>query len=328
MICSVAGGGGRSTRLSIVYSVRDPDYGHGLLHRMQVSLNALAALARDCRLDYELIVVEWNPPPGKRTIRESLSSPEYSTGRIRFIEVGPSVHDEFESGDELPFLEYIAKNVGIRRAQGDWILASSPDVLFNKQLVQFLACASLERESFYRIDRQDVSGSIPVGASWREALAICRKSVFLAHEIDGSFPVIPAPEMWHSYLIRRLRGQASERSPKPCDRPHTNASGDFFLMSRENWHRLRGYTELRSHAHIDSIICWTAWSAGLKQVCLRDGMRLYHQEHDSSSHKGFPQTDWRVWHSRFLDALQRGQVMVTNGEGWGLAQNELDEFVL
>jgi hypothetical protein len=312
-------------KLSIVYAVRDPEYGHGLLNRMQVSLNTLTALAKRCKLDYELVVVEWNPPPGKKTVRETISVPYHARSRLRFIEVPPAVHDTFEADSTLPFLEYAAKNAGIRRAHGEWILATSPDVVFNEPLVRFLAKGKLAGGCFYRIDRRDVAGSIPVDASAREVLARCRESVFVVHGLEGSYrPTAEEPTgpSWLRRLLSRPEEPAFAES-----RLHTNASGDFLLMSKENWFNLRAYTEERTHAHIDSIMCWTATTAGVQQMVLEGQLRLYHQDHDRSTHAEFPPTDLELWQGRFEDAIERGEVLIVNDGRWGLAGQELPEYL-
>jgi hypothetical protein len=142
--------------LSIVYSVRDPDYGGGLLKRMQVSLLSLAEAARQLHLDYEVVVVEWNPPSDKGALRELVSWPARDRGRLRFIEVPFQLHQTFEDSERIPFLECIGKNVGIRRSRGEWILCTTPDVIFNLHLVRYLVDANLDDGAFYRIDRTDV----------------------------------------------------------------------------------------------------------------------------------------------------------------------------
>src|SRR5206468_2183420 len=91
---------------------------------------------------------------------------------------------------------------------------------------------------------------------------------------------------------------------------------------------LRGFTELSSHAHIDSIMCWTARSAGMEQVILDAGMRLYHQEHDRSLHSTMPLTDMWEWKSRYEEAMQAGTMLIENDDSWGLPGAELPEFVV
>jgi hypothetical protein len=319
--------------LSIVYSVRDPDYGGGLLHRMQTSMSTLAELGRVCKLDYELIVVEWNPPSCKKPLRELVSWPAYARGRLRFVEVPPSVHETIGCSEAMPFLEYIAKNVGIKRAKGDWILSTTPDCLFNKELVRFLARGRLESNSFYRVDRHDVGADITLDHSWRRRLQTCSENVIRVNRLGETVERVPDLQRSRvtgsiGVLRRAIEAWFSpDNSPAVGEeRLHTNAAGDFLLMSRENWLRLRGFTELTTHAHIDSIMCWTAKSAGLKQAILREPIRLYHQEHDRSLHDSFPVTDWTIWHQRFLDCVERGMPLISNDEDWGLGETRLTEY--
>jgi hypothetical protein len=67
----------------------------------------------------------------------------------------------------------IAKNVGIRRARGAFILATNIDIVFSDELVQFLASRRLERGRMYRIDRYDVMSDVPVDGTLDEQLAYC-----------------------------------------------------------------------------------------------------------------------------------------------------------
>lgn len=344
-------------RLSIVYAVRDPDYGDNLLRRMQVSLNTLAALAEQYELDCEIVVVEWNPPPDQKLIADLITWPRNRKTALRFIEVPSEQHARLEHSCRNPFLEYIAKNVGIRRAKGDWILACSPDVIFNRRLVEFLARGSLDEGCFYRIDRRDVKASLSPEWSPRRILAACGRSVRVINSQYGSI-AIPAPHysiiselltelFYRREYLRLKRSRTSfalpelsalrERVDLPVDSrsltddllaSHTNASGDFFLMSRGSWYRLQGYTELTTHAHIDSIMCWTALLGGLQQVVLGDGMRLYHQEHDRHSHATFPQTDLPAWRERVIAAVLNGSGLVSNDVDWGIRDREFEEIVL
>ena len=117
----------------------------------------------------------------------------------------------------------------------------------------------------------------------------------------------------------------------PADGLHRNAAGDFFLMERGWWHRLRGYPELYTHAHIDAILCWVASSAGVVQEILPSRCRLYHQAHHRTSHVDFPQTDWRPWYQRYEETLRQGPLrqgspMVVNLPDWGLANEVLPEW--
>ncbi|GAI73587.1 unnamed protein product, partial [marine sediment metagenome] len=62
---------------------------------------------------------------------------------------------------------------------------------------------------------------------------------------------------------------------------HTNACGDFQLMSRHYWHLLRGYREADIvAAHVDGILSYASYAAGVKEVILNEPMRIYHIDHD------------------------------------------------
>ena len=65
---------------------------------------------------------------------------------------------------------------------------------------------------------------------------------------------------------------------------HTNACGDFTLLSREDWFALRGYPEFPIWPmHIDALFCYAAHHAGIGEVVLREPLRIYHTEHLSAA---------------------------------------------
>jgi hypothetical protein len=65
---------------------------------------------------------------------------------------------------------------------------------------------------------------------------------------------------------------------------HTNACGDFTLLSRGDWFALRAYPEFPIWPmHIDALFCYAAHHAGIDEVVLREPMRIYHTEHLSAA---------------------------------------------
>jgi NAD+ synthase len=93
---------------------------------MNVFVRALLEQTKRENLSAELILIEWNPPSDRPRLREVLSSPnEEGTCDVRVIEVPPEVHARFRYSDRLPMFQMIAKNVGIRRAKGRFVLPTS-----------------------------------------------------------------------------------------------------------------------------------------------------------------------------------------------------------
>ena len=330
-------------KISFVFPVHDPDYGGGLLGRTQRHLDTLIALATRYRLLSEIIIVEWNPRQDRPPFRESLHWPD-DLGHVslRFIEVPAGIHRRLPNADQIPIFEYIAKNAGVRRARGRFLLATNPDLFFSPALIRWLARTPLSTDTFYRVDRRDVSEEIPADLSLAAQLRFCSRHVAQVHAFFGSYP------HGETDTVRRMRDEYDRRAHDPTstkrridtpgarliwpsDRLHRNAAGDFFLMERDAWHRLRGYPELYTHAHIDAILCWVASSAGLVQEILPSRCRLFHQAHHRASRAAFPQTDWKPWYKRYQEAihqdpLHRGAAMVDNSEDWGLADEVLPEW--
>ena len=330
-------------KVSFVFPVHDPEYGGDLIGRTQRHLDALIALANRNQLSAEIIIVEWNPRADRALFRESLHWPD-ALGPVclRFIEVPAEIHRSLPNADKIPIFEYIAKNAGIRRARGQFLLATNPDLFFSPALIRWLARTPLSPGSFYRVDRRDLSEEIPAGLNLARQLRFCSQHVGQVHALFGSYRPgdsdIPRrlKEEYDLCLHDPTRPKPWKATPDarltfPADGLHRNASGDFFLMDREWWHRLRGYPELYTHAHIDAILCWVAASAGLVQELLPSRCHLYHQAHHRESRTGFPQTDKKPWYRRYQEAMAHAAAgteppMVVNLPDWGLANEVLPEW--
>src|SRR5262249_11222365 len=100
----------------------------------------------------------------------------------------------------IPLHQMIAKNVGIRRARGKFVLATNLDIVFSTELMEFLAARQLDANAMYRMDRFDVDNHIPPGANLDELVGFCKTHIIrvLAHEgacsTDGGniLPIEPA----------------------------------------------------------------------------------------------------------------------------------------
>jgi len=302
---------GSEPYISFVVTARNDDHGGNQLRRMQIFVTGLLEQAKKYDLSAELILVEWNPVPDRPPLCQALSWPE-GPCKVRVIEVSSEIHKRFRHSDRLPLFQMIAKNVGIRRAKGCFVLATNTDLLFSQELVRFLA-KSVEPQFMYRIDRYDVSSDVPTDVSVEEMLSYCRHNIIRLNRRDGTFPGDALRWIWfikarrrltllHRYILLSIRWLQVE--PKLVaniaillmrgarflkrhmfpryPRLHTNACGDFTLMAREYWQALRGYPELEMHSfNLDSVFCHMAYQHGLREKVLRDPMRIYHIEHSS-----------------------------------------------
>jgi hypothetical protein len=189
--------------LSIVAATRNDNHGGDLNRRSEIFIKGVVAQAIRFQLPTELILVEWNPPDDRPPLREAFNWPESNPWcEIRIITVPPSVHRRYRYSDRLPMFQMIAKNVGVRRARGDFILQTNVDILFSDELFEFLAKRRLLPGVLYRCDRIDVDRDVPLGAGLDEQLAYCRTNVLRIARRNGMWVVPPgAPSRTANHAI-------------------------------------------------------------------------------------------------------------------------------
>ncbi|MFQ5699082.1 MAG: hypothetical protein ACE5IL_12450 [Myxococcota bacterium] len=194
----------------MVVTSRCDDHGGDMLGRLTLFAEGLLEQAERHDLDGELIIVEWNPPAGPR-LRDVLSlHRDCDHFPIRFIEVPEALHRQLLHSDTVPLFQMIAKNVGIRRARGRFILATNPDLLFTDALMRFLATGDIDPRGMYRIDRTDVDARVPTDTGIEEQLRWCAGHVLRVHTRWGSFPAHPVRDFvsgavrWSAARPRRV----------------------------------------------------------------------------------------------------------------------------
>lgn len=418
--------------LSVVATARNDNHGGNMLRRMQIFVNGLIAQSRRFNLPTELIIVEWNPPSDRPPLSEALTwTVENSFCTVRIIEVPPDLHQQLRYAQALPLFQMLAKNVGIRRAQGEYILATNIDLMFSDALFEFLASRQMQPGKSYRIDRYDVRSTVPLEAAIAEQLTFCDQNILRINhqdwieELAVEFPPQPAPvstpsepappplteaasPKWYENLsdstvtrlaiarkvYKRLLPTAvrdtllnlvpkdmqawlvakgllnvkpvppvadpaiaveapeppPELPPEPLSPPwqypklHTNACGDFTLMSKQDWFAIRAYPEWEIFSfHLDSVLLYIAHYAGIEEVVLTDPIRVYHIEHasgwtpqterDQTLNKRLAKLKIPQLSNEQFDAIARlmeqtGKPLLVNEEDWGMATATLPEFTV
>ena len=159
---------------------------------MQIFLDGWIEQARRYEIPSELIVVEWNPPPDRPQLTTALRWPKnFGQCAVRIIEVPPELHHRYAHFEALPLYQMIAKNVGIRRARGEFVLATNIDILFSNELAEFISRQELNPSLMYRIDRHDAMSEVPVESPLDEQLEYCRTHLLRINRREGTFPTTP-----------------------------------------------------------------------------------------------------------------------------------------
>jgi hypothetical protein len=348
-----------SPYLSVVAVSRNDDHGGDPLKRTRLFIKSLASQAEEFSLTVELILVDWNPPhdrPGLTNILHFPVNPFFSAG---VIVVPPTLHEGFRHADRLALFQMIGKNVGIRRACGEFILATNIDILLDDLLFSFLAQRRLDPMRMYRADRYDIRNELIEVTDRKEMLRFCRDPQNQIRRNHRKHP----PEYEHlqetdfinSHVLRKYVKNFSwleledNEFPRvvatqemPTDNLAGNACGDFTLLHREAWKSLRGYGEFEAYSmHIDSVGCALAHFSGYRETCLLPPLVCYHIEHapasgwtpeageilyKKSSELGLPWLHWEVVRTCLLPIFRSAPELRLNDERWGLAEQKLEEY--
>ena len=273
--------------LSFVVVGRNDNYGHRFLYRTQNFLDNVAYLCEKYKLDSELIFIEWNPPKNNKRMYEALNiNKNRKYLKIRFIGVPNKLHRTLQNSDKCPIYEYLGKNVGIRRSNGDFVLITNPDILFNEELIRFFSKRKLKESYFYRIARYDLLADIPENLTTKEKIQFCKINY---DGIGGVFFWADNPRKIISFLkklprriifnVKRILGVSLAYRRYSYVIYQGGAPGDFILISRRGWFKFRGFPEIFSRGGLDGYGCVIARSSGLKMKTFRQKNKIYHQSH-------------------------------------------------
>lgn len=332
--------------LSVVVGSRNDDHGGGLLHRMQVFIESLRAGCDHYGVDAELVLVEWNPPPDRPRLREALHWPPSSRCAVRIIEVPPALHARFAPDSALPLHQMIAKNAGIRRARGEYVVATNIDIVFSERVWETLARRAVRSDGFHLVTRADVSADVPEGRPLGEQLRFCRDHVLHTHVSRPMWQVIAGAALSPLGILPPLR-LATRRARRALalarrfGRLHTNTCGDFTLMHRDAWHALGGYWEYTGFPmHVDGLICYAAKFRGLTEQRWPFPARVYHLDHDQGTgfryydddahwerltRRGLERLSWDAFYARVEQLEREGSLPSPTQHVWGLAEESLAE---
>ena len=336
--------------LSIVVTSRNDDHGGDMPRRMRIFLQGLLDQTRRHRVPAELIFVEWNPPENLPRLRDVLPRPSAQDClTLRYLEVPGEIHRRYRRGRDFPLFQMIAKNVGIRRAHGAFILCTNVDLLFSDPLLQLLAGHSLRRDTYYRANRCDVPDRIDPGWDVSRQLAWCEENVMRRLGRDPRYRNInlelfglqdkAAYKKRVFDTIAVVQGLFWPPEKRLLYQLDWGACGDFTLMSREAWFAIQGYVELDLYSlHVDSLSLVAAASLGYRQHVFPRAACTYHIDHPVGWQalspleklrflEQRPAIDYSLLQEVGLHALKLRQPLGLNPPDWGYADLDLEESV-
>jgi hypothetical protein len=277
--------------LSIVLTGRNDGYGVDFQTRFLRTLAFNHRELTERRVPFEVVFVEWAPEDGRPLLIDIVldTIPALRGGRtFRGIVVDRRYQEALSLNPRLEYLEFLAKNVGIRRAAGEYVLASNCDVFFGRRVLDVLEHGALEPRVLYRAARHDLKMTVDTS------------------RVDWALLEDPLTLEWPAHVLKPpLMG---------------GGTGDFMLLDRPSFHTLGGFNEVYRVARIgiDQNFVVKALSAGIS-VCDIGGP-VYHVNHPGSykvTRETFKGREHEAhygnihWHSR--------HVVYANPPTWGLA---------
>jgi hypothetical protein len=310
--------------LSVVITARNDDYGGNLINRINTSLKVLSAWAEQLQRHIEMIIVDYNPVVGKKLLADELNNVNNTYFEARFIIVPVSG----QGHEKTPLREYLAKNIGIRRARGEYILATNPDIIFSRDMIDFIT-SKLEPGCYYRADRFDLKLSkFPENLNINKILTLCRKNAYLRlgqyknAALTFKYQAIEMIKYLKS-IIRHPKRLLPPKNKEVASPIHTNASGDFLLMHRDLWEKLKGYDESTIGATCtDGYLLHCAYCFDMPQQIIP--FPIYHIYHNFGR-QGRPEIEYQEYR-RNCEAMIKTKIPYhLNGQDWGRATDKFQE---
>jgi len=274
--------------LTLVFTGRNDDFGGDFNKRFFRALRFNHERLSAAGVTHEFVFVEWRPLADRPYLATVLGAAFESldSSHLQSFVVDPAYHDALSLNPKIQFQEFIAKNVGIRRARGRFLLTTNTDIYLGRGAVEFLAARSLEPGVLYRAPRYDVK--------------------------DHSDTTFMDWDVLHDD-----RNWEEVNSIKP---PYfTNASGDFLLLDRASYHELRGFNEVYRNAkiHMDGNFCVKAHASGFRLVDV--GTPVFHVGRGTLNAQRANYKE-RPGDAPWGDIGWNSEVLYMNGPEWGLGE--------
>jgi hypothetical protein len=232
--------------LTIILTGRNDDFGGDFNQRLLAAAEFNHRHLLGHGIPHEYLFVEWSPIRDKPFLAEILKAELPWWDRLYVVD--PAWHRHFSVNPKLVFMEFFAKNVGLRRARGRFVLTTNTDIWLSRGVFEALASSALEVGSLYRCIRIDLRRDIGYQGI--------------------TFEVLEHPD---SLLRTNL----------VVPDLYANGAGDFILLDRDSYLDMGGFNEVYrvSKIHKDANFCHKARSRGYRPRVIGE---VYHFDHDSS----------------------------------------------
>lgn len=273
--------------VSIVITGRNDGHGGDFVTRFLATLRFNHTELTNRGIPHEFVLVEWAPLPAMPLLSDLVDeccTPTVATA-VHTIVVDAAYQAALTQNPRLRYHEYLAKNAGIRRARGEYVLTTNCDVFLGRHVLERLERRALEPEVVYRAARWDLASTIEVnGVDWN-----CLEDPVNLVQIG-----------------------------RPLRPPYyAGGAGDFIALDRAAFERVGGFNEVYrvARAGIDRNFLVHAVASGLRIVDI--GGPVYHVDHDGS-YRFTQQRGGRAGEAQYGIRWHANAIVYRNPPAWGL----------
>lgn len=324
--------------LSIVFTGRNDDYGKGFIDRAKYFFNYLHKTVKNLRniVNIELIVVDYATEKSRDPLHSLFSdyliqlkddyifnNDNKNKIKIRFIRVPQKFHKKLNSN--VPFLEYVAKNIGIRRANGEFVLSMNPDSILSQNFFELVSNKFFNPGFLYTSTRIDMKKE--------DSIDIIKKENFI-HTIFEEPQISSDNTPKNPFSKKRQKNLMHQNCYNnlefiKIDFNYRWGFGDFQMLSRKMWDAINGFNQFPSNTYVDNLLF-------AKMLKIRSGAfvmnlptPIVHQYHDHVSSKRPHNID--VINNSMIEYEKYGRIgklaEYTDVENWGFPDIDFDEVI-
>lgn len=230
--------------VSIVVVGRHDGFSKGFEKRAQTFLDAIGDVTDEVPLaSYEIVFVDYATPEENEPLSKVFKIPENIKRKIRFISVPQQCHYDLtvKLNTKMSFFEYIAKNIGIRRSLGEFILTTNPDNILSFDFFETISREDLNSGIVYRAIRWSMTETCKREKD--EILNITKQPGLLKFidDIKARCPTNMQKTVWFTST------ETIKREANPC------GAGDFLMLSKDMWHAVNGFDEFPGNMNVDAL---------------------------------------------------------------------------
>ena len=290
-------------KLSAVVVTRNDNYGGDLNDRATYCLNSLIDTFD------EVILIDWNSPNNRPLLWDIDKNIKFR-GNLKHIVITPEVASMLTNEDPHAQVccETLGRNIGIRRATGDYIVSTNIDVIApRRDQLEKTINNDLNTNTFYTISRRHIE--------WKDI-----------EGFHGGERKYNDWEELRNHLIENSEERKyEEKVVDGDDYSIVNCCGDFQLAHRDIWDEIRGFEE--------ELIYVLYSDTNVQKKAVKHGFELKAIYSPALFH---------IYHGKggggFLDGINRktndpyraimGQEKTENADTWGFEPVEMEYELL